>query len=132
MCSIIEITAAFGAYAAHYYTKTRMGMLRHVVYLNGKWERLINIPILKWVTLLMLIILIFIVYFLNKKQKPHSIAVKITAIITIIINLSTVFYLLFFNVGMNRAYYILSICFLIIAVFQNIIYYCFYSIEIQN
>lgn len=129
LCSVLEIAASIGAYAAHYYTKTRMGMLRHVVYLNGKWEQLVNIPKLKWIALIIVITLIIFVCILYKKQKKHSISVKIVAIITLSISLWTAFYILFYNTGMNRAYYILSICFIIITVFQDILCYCLYLIK---
>lgn len=131
-CIVIEFIATIGAYAAHYYTKTRMGMLRHVVYLNGKWERLVNIPALKWIALLIIITLIIFVYILYKKQKKYSMTVKIVTTITLVISLWTIFYLLFYNAGINRAYYILSICFILITVFQHIIYYCLYSIKMKN
>lgn len=132
LCSILEITAAIGAYAAHYYTKTRMGMLRHVVYLNGKWEKLVNVPVLKWIVLVIVITLIILVYILYRKQKKHSITVKLVTIITLAIGFWTVYYLLHYNTGMNRAYYILSICFIIITMFQHILYYCIYLIKKPN
>lgn len=132
LCIVLEITAAIGAYAANYYTKTRMGMLRHVVYLNGKWERLVNITELKWLAILISIILIIFVYLFYKKQKKHSMTVKLVTVITTVISLWTVFYLLFYNTGINRAYYILSICFIMITVFQHIICYCLYSIKVKN
>lgn len=131
-CSALEIVAAIGAYAAHYYTKTRMGMLRHMVYLNGKWERLINVPALKWIALLIIITLVIFVFILFKKQEKHSITTNIVTIMTMVISLWTVFYLLYYNTGMNRAYYILSICFIIITVFQHILCYCSYSIKINQ
>lgn len=126
---VLETMAAIGAYAAHYFTKTRMGMLRHVVYLNGKWEKLLPISEIKWVVLLIVIIFIIFACILYKKNKKHSVAAKMLAVITMVISFWTVYYISYYNTGMNRAYYILSICFLTITMFQHIIYYCFYIME---
>lgn len=129
LLSILEIIAAIGSYAAHYFTKTRMGMLRHVVYLNGKWEKLLPIPALKWMVVLIVIILIIFAYVLYKKNKKHSVAAKMLTVITISISFWTVYYIIFYNTGMNRAYYILSFCFITLTMLQHILYYCFYSME---
>lgn len=125
----LEIAAVIGAYAAHYYTKTRMGMLRHVIYLNGKWERLVNIPAMKWIVLVIVVILIIFACILYKKQRKNSITVKVAAIITTAISLWTVYYLLFYNTVIHRAYYVVSICFIIMTVFQHILYYCLYQVK---
>lgn len=129
LCSVLEIAAALGAYVAHYYTKTRMGMLRHVVYLNGKWERLVNVTALKCIALLIIISLIIFVYIFYKNQKKHSMTIKTIAIMTLSTSLLTAFYLLIYNTEMNRAYYILSICFIIITLFQHMLYYCLIKVK---
>ena len=40
-------------------------------------------------------------------------------VVTIAINLLTVYFLIFYNTTQNRAYYILGICFLLGMAFQN-------------
>lgn len=125
LCSLLEILAIIGAYVAHYFTKTRMGMLRHMAYLNGKWEKEFPIDMMKWIVVGMIIIfIIFIcVHYIKEKRKFNtSIALMV---ITIIINLWTVYYLLFNGTASNYAYYIISICLIILTVFQNISYCCF-------
>lgn len=132
LCDIFEFLAIIGAYAAHYFTKTRMGMLRHVVYLNGKWEKAVSIPTVKWIMLLIIIALIVLVYLHYRKRKMHNMSTTIAALITIAISGWTVYFLLFYNTGRNRAYYIISICFILVTVLQNILYYCLSAIKTTN
>src|SRR5699024_12741113 len=42
--SILELLIIVGAYMINYYTRVRMGMARHVIYLNRIWEE--DLPIL--------------------------------------------------------------------------------------
>lgn len=121
---LFEILFLIGAYAANYYTKTRMGMLRHVVYLNGKWEKAFPIDIIKYVVVAL--ILTFIVFTVSKYFKyKNGITEKnflFVTIGTVIISLWTVYFLIFYNAEINRAYYILGICFSIVSILQNVMW----------
>lgn len=132
LCGILEFLAIIGAYAAHYFTKTRMGMLRHVVYLNGKWEKAVPIQTIKWIVLLIIIAFIVLVYLHYRKLKTHYMSTTIAALITIAISAWTVYFLLFYNTGKNRAYYILSICFILVTALQNVLYCCISAIKTTN
>lgn len=129
LCIVLEIIAVIGAYAAHYFTKTRMGMLRHVVYLNKKWEQIVNISVVKWIVVLIIVALIILGYILYKRRKRSTIGIKIVSLITLVISILTIYYLFFVNTGINRAYYIISICFIILTVFQHIANYCFIKLN---
>ena len=130
--SILEILALIGAFSAHYFTKTRMGMLRHVVYLNGKWEKAFPIQIIKWVSICIiigLIIFVSLIYFKRRKYYKTNI---LTVTWTIIVSGWTLYFLLAYNAEKNRAYYILGLCFILITLFQNLIYYCNSSIKLRK
>ncbi|TJX12871.1 hypothetical protein E9840_11720 [Tissierella creatinini] len=118
--AILEIGALISAYAAHYFTKTRMGMLRHVIYLNGKWEKIIPLDIIKWlVVVIILIITIISVISILKSSNNHI--GKLLRIISVGLGIWTMYYLLFRSAGVNRAYYIICLCLVLGTVFQNII-----------
>ena len=124
LCSLLELIAIIGAYAASHYTKTRMGMLRHMTYLNGKWEGAVPISAIRWIAICIIIALIILTYLHYRKQKSHFRFGVIVLIWTFGLSVWTVYYLLFYNVEMNRAYYILSFCFILATVFQNILHHC--------
>ncbi|MSU02048.1 hypothetical protein [Tissierella pigra] len=121
--SILETLTLIGAYSAHYFTKTRMGMLRHVVYLNGKWEKSFPISTIKWIAIciiIVLIIFIFLDFFKRDKRYRAKILVMLWTMVT---NGWTLYFLFAYGTERNRAYYILSICFILMTLFQNIIYF---------
>lgn len=129
LCSILELLVIVGAYAAHYFTKTRMGMLRHVIYLNSKWEKTVPISTIKWIAICIIITLVILVYLRYSKLKAHSQVNTMVMLLTIAISGLTVYFLTFYNTGRNRAYYILSICFILGTMLQNILYHCFSSMD---
>lgn len=126
LCSLLELMAIIGAYAASHFTKTRMGMLRHVVYLNGKWEQAVPISTIRWIAICMLIALVILAYLHYRKQKAHFRFGVIVMLWTLGLSAWTLYYLLFYNVEMNRAYYIISICFILATLLQNILHHCFF------
>ncbi|OZV11462.1 hypothetical protein CIW83_14360 [Tissierella sp. P1] len=129
LCGILEFLAIIGAYAAHYFTKTRMGMLRHVIYLNGKWEKAFPIPAMKWIAISIILALVIIAYLRYRKgNTDYNINIPVM-LLTIIMSIWTAYFLLVYSTEKNRAYYILSICFLLATVFQNILYHCIFSIK---
>lgn len=129
---ILELMVIISAYAVNYYTKTRMGMLRHVIYLNSKWEKTVPIPIIKWIVLCFIITLVIRAYLKYREQNVHFKINTIAMALTIGISGWTLYFLLFYNKGMNRAYYILSFCFILVTVLQNILNHFILSIKSKN
>ncbi len=128
LCAILEVLTLIGAYAAAYFTRTRMGMLRHVVYMNGKWEKLFPIPFIRTFAICVIIVLAAIVCIRYFKMRQKGI-VAAAAVLVILLSAWTIYYIISCNTGINRAYYILSMCFIMAAMFQNIIYYCLCHIK---
>ncbi len=129
---VIEALAIIGAYVTNHYTKTRMGMLRHVVYLNGKWEKSLPIPIIKWIAISIIIALVILAYLRYHKEKASFKVNMMVMLLTIAVSGWTVYFLLAYNTERNRAYYIISVCFILATVLQNIIYHCSHSIKLKN
>lgn len=130
--AILEISAIVGAYAVSYFTKARMGMLRHVVYLNGKWEKMLPIQMIKWISVISIIVFMIFIYLRVRKKELQSLINTIVTLLTIIMSGWTLYFLLRYGAEINRAYYIMSICFILSTAFQNIIYHCFHSINKRN
>lgn len=116
---LLEIAALIGAYAGHYFTKTRMGMLRHMIYLNGKWEMMIPLDIVKWFAVI-LILSITIMTMISLLRKRNNDIGKLLKLISIGLGIFTLYFLLFKNAGLNRAYYISSLCLVLATIFQNV------------
>lgn len=132
LLSILEISALIGAYAANHYTKARMGMLRQVIYLNGQWEETLPIHTIKLIALIIIIVLVILVFIEYCKKKMHFKVNSILMVLTACISLWTVYFLISYDKDINRAYYILSVCFILATVFQNIISHCAFSIKSKN
>lgn len=123
LCAILEALLLIGAYAADYYTRTRMGMLRHVVYMNGKWEKIFPIPFIRTAALCVIIALASAACIRYFKMRQKGIAAAAAALV-VLLSAWTVYFIISCGTGINRAYYILSICFIMAAMFQNIIFHC--------
>ena len=118
---ILEIGLLIGAYAANYYTRTRMGMLRHVIYLNGKWERGLPLVILKWVTIFLILSLI-ILSIIKLFKRDVRFLDRIFLSLSMALGLWTLYYILFRSTETNRAYYIVSLCLVLGTIFHNVLY----------
>lgn len=129
---ILELSTIVSAYAANYFTKTRMGMLRHVVYLNGKWEKTLPIPTIKWFSIYLIIIIVIFAVLRYYKKDVNSKVNMVTISLTVAISGWTVYFMLTQNTVKNRLYYILSMCYILITIFQNLLYHCIFSIKSEN
>ena len=131
ICAILEFLSIVGAYVLNYFTRTRMGMLRHVVYLNGKWEKLVPVPILKVAVLF--VILALLVIACNRFRKIKSnVMLNAVGVLLVLLSIWTICFLIFSSTRINRSYYILSMCFVLATMLQNIIYHCLYHIRKIN
>lgn len=91
-----------------FYTRTRMGMQRHIGYLSMKWEKNYNIGLIKVISIAIIIILILILLVtLFKMSKDRSLSFGEIIVITeaFMLPLFTVIYLLMRNRQMEKGYY---------------------------
>lgn len=126
---IIEVLVMIGAYGANHFTRTRMGMLRHVVHLNGMWEEKFSILTIKFLALFIIISFGILTYIHYRKKKNNAISNKIIILLNYIITIWTIYFLLFYNTERNRGYYILGMCFIVITILQNIVSNCYILIR---
>lgn len=127
--AILEVAVIIGAFATHYFTKTRMGMLRHIIYLNSNWENALPIPMIRLISICSIIALAIIVCVIYLKRNDNSLSSTMSMLLATGISVWTVYFLLVYDTESNRAYYILSVCLILITLFQNIINQCIYSIK---
>lgn len=132
LCGLLEISSFVGAYAANHYTKTRMGMLRHVVYLNGKWEETLPVPTLKWIVVFVIIGLTILMILNFLKRSNHGIINWILFSITILIHMWALYFIIFKDAEIYRAYYIMSMGLIFGTILQNILYHIHSSLDMAN
>lgn len=121
LCVLLVIISLIGGYLINHYTKSRMGMQRHVIYLNNKWEKILPIGLIKKLSIVVLIVLSIIsslLYFKSRKNIYNNILFLLTSIL----NIGVLYFLIFNSLEENRAYYLLSICFIIASLFQNLLW----------
>lgn len=117
--ALLEIAALIGAYAGHYFTKTRMGMLRHMIYLNGKWEKMLPLDIIKWFVVI-LILIITIISLISLLRRSNNNIGMLLKMISTALGIFTLYFIVFKSAKINRAYYIISLCLVLGTVFQNV------------
>lgn len=116
LISVGQFLATGSATIAHYYTKTRMGMQRHMIYLNRKWENALPLESIKWITLLFLVALL-LEFLLRWKNYKGPLSAKI---IMIVLSIVCFYWLLFLSTGINKAYYIITPLLILTTILQHI------------
>jgi hypothetical protein len=120
---IFEVLIGIGAYAVHYYTKARLGMLRHVVYLNGKWERAYPIESIKMIIIVILLLACLWLAFKVRRMTFLGKVQKMGILASILLNGWALYFIVIYNPVSNKTYYILSMCFVLLTIFQNMTLY---------
>jgi hypothetical protein len=117
----IELVLFIGAYLFHHFTISKMGMYRHVIYLNRKYESEIPFDALKYLMLGIIGILLLVCLFkfirLQKKKTYQVIAF----IITIVINWFCLIYLITNTTENYRDYYYVGLLLGLGAILNDII-----------
>lgn len=92
--NILQLLLLLGAFALNYFTKKKMGMARHMVYLNQKIENNYPVEIIKYSLLSIIILMtifILILYMKNKNDKTNDIyMISITLIASILFIVFTI------------------------------------------
>ena len=102
----IQLLLYIGAYIFEYFTKKKMGMARHVSYLNGKLEEKMPIQMILYIAFIIVIILLLVFIFNYLKTNNKKIVLLIFSVITTLI-----FGVILFLGSLEtlRAYYFLNI-----------------------
>ncbi len=111
--SILQILCLIGAYLVHYYTRSKMGMARYVVYINQKIEKNYPIDLIKYGAIFLILLLtIYIVVRLARLQN------KAELIITLLSTAIFIAYSTFYNISMFRDYYFVWVILLLTCTLQ--------------
>lgn len=82
---ILSIACLIGGYIIQYYTKRKLGMLRWVVYQEAKWQQKLPMDILKYVSVIIVILLLVgICKLFGKKLKDNIFGVSIMGIMAVV------------------------------------------------
>lgn len=106
MLDILSGLFLIGAYVIQYFTKRKLGMSRWVVYHQMKYQKMIPVDLLKYVSVILLFFLVLFIVRSFCKQKNHE---KIDTVMIACMLLLFLFYLGFtmvMNVGTIRSYYL--------------------------
>ena len=106
----VSVSLFVGTGIVHYFTKAKMGMARYMVYLNGKIDDRLGGVGKGKILLVVLIIIISLITIslvvLTFKNLRESLVNRIPADIACIINAFSLFYILAFDRGKTRDYYL--------------------------
>lgn len=120
---ILSFIPFLGASIVNYYTRTRMGMLRHIVFMNTTWEEKYPIATIKTVGIIaVLLILILGVYFIWLK-KVKSKNINLIGKLIFLTTLASGYYIITQNKDSIRSYYIAAIFIFIGVLTVNLWYY---------
>lgn len=110
---IIELVLLIAGLLIGYYAKKKLGVLRYLVYLNGKWETEFPIPYIKIFIILSLVIMLLISLLLILKNRN-----KINSLILLVLSTITLGYVFFLNTDLMKSYYISSLLYFIASCIQ--------------
>lgn len=103
--TILELSFFAGAFIVNYFTKKKMGMLRHVIGKNSTFEKLYPIDSLKSFAICIFVIMLILVFVLYRKRKTKNINNLIICLILVIAY--TIFVFAFSTSTIKAYYYIL-------------------------
>ncbi len=118
--SVLEILLYIGAFVLHYYTSTKMGMARHMIYLNGKWEAAYPIELIQIITMILLVILVIVGTILVSKRENKSLLLKGMCIVNIMTTMCYIGMTYLQSTDAIKSYYSFCILFGIAALIQSL------------
>ncbi|MFV0504817.1 MAG: hypothetical protein ACK5LT_12765 [Lachnospirales bacterium] len=111
LLSLLQVLSVVGAFLIHYFTLTKMGMARYVVYLNNK---IMNYPVEDIINLSIGLILILTLYFMIKvKNRP-----KLDLSLISFFNMIFLGHAFLGTVEDMRSYYLVMVLLFITAIIQ--------------
>lgn len=118
--NILQILLLLSAFIFSYFTKKKMGMARHVIFLNQKIESNYPVIIIKYIILfsiVLLSILALVMYLKNSKNRKIS---KLNIIATVILSLACILFIVIQSKESIRSYYFVGILILLTFIVQVI------------
>lgn len=118
---VLQLLLLVGAFAINYFTQTRMGMMRHVIFTNNKWESHFHASTIKNVSVIVLglaLLAAVICLIFRKRSYIYDMHTKLFIGISIVMISGTVVFMSVLSTDNVLAYYFLSIILYIISLIQ--------------
>lgn len=118
----IQLLLLIGGIAVQEFSMKRMGMMRHILFLNQEWESRLPLEVIKTLIVALLILLfvgVSATYYGGLKEKSEK-GMKLIWLTTGFITLAPILFSRLYSVENYRAYYVMGLALAIIAVIQNI------------
>ena len=107
---LLELCLVIGAVAVYYFSIKRMGMARHVLYLNGQWEKKYPVDLLITAGLLVTVALAIVAVLMYRKNRPFESKLPfMLAVQSALLSTLFVSYGLAFDTKEMRAYYLIML-----------------------
>ena len=110
VATLLEVSLLIGAYVVNYFTHKKMGMLRHVVYKNSFWEDKYPIVQIEYISIVLLVILMILVFTLYAKRKAklkNSVLIMNIAMVVLVVFYTG--FTLLYSTEELRAFYYMSL-----------------------
>lgn len=110
--TLIQILLVIGAFVINHFTQTRMGMMRHVMFTNNKWQSHYHALTIKNISVIILgtALLIAIIYMLYKRRNYiYDMSTKFFIIVSLVLIIGTLTFMTVFSIESIIAYYYVSI-----------------------
>ena len=108
--ALLGAALAAGTNIVHYFTVHRMGMVRHMTYLNGKWEQAYPLPAMVFVLAVVLLALTVLLCALRiRKRKPRGAFSWVLLALAIAIGVYAIMFVFSHNAEAWRDYYLDSL-----------------------
>ncbi|MDY6231314.1 hypothetical protein [Peptostreptococcus porci] len=111
---VISIIPFIGAYLIYYFTRTRLGMYRHMVYLNPVIESKYPINFIRSSIIIVIAISIIWMSFLVIKKRCKCV------LPCFVFSILSLYYMAMYNAQLHKGYYISSMLVLIGVIFTDI------------
>ncbi|WP_455537962.1 hypothetical protein [Terrisporobacter sp.] len=106
--TVVEVLLILGIFIINYFTRTKMGMSRHVFARSFLWENSYNIPKLQHMSIILIAIIaiLILIFFIKRKAKLKKIAFIENIIMIILVIIYSGFTLLYSTYDYKAFYYI--------------------------
>lgn len=118
----LQLLLLVAAIAVQEFSMKRMGMMRHMMFLNQEWESNLPLEAIKYGITLLIILLFAAVtarFLASEKQKPER-KLRVLWLTTGLITLAPILFSKLYSAESYRTYYIMGLVLAAIAVIQNI------------
>lgn len=118
----LELLSIAGAWAIYYFSIKRMGMARHVLYLNSIWEKRYPVDLLIQSSLLIVAALGLLNWLHYRNHRPHDgILPRVLLIQLMVFTAGYLWFALSFTTRAVRVYYLLLMIFFLLTLIGSLL-----------